>query len=428
MLGVSINVSRSLATLTGTLHTREDLVALMEERRIGQSAEEEDKSVVELTAEIITKIFTTCLNDRSSARFAQPTGKKTAVYKLANLVLKLLFMSQKTRPAQQLFTQLATLSPPLRYYPASQRVTYLYYLGRFNFINSHFLRAAAALQSAYVQTSPSFTSHRTKILIYLIPANLLVGRLPSQTLLSRPEATQLAPIFEPLGYAMRLGSFVLLSQVIAEHEPFFFAHGLLFALTTRLKPIIWRSLARRTFQLTWSPNEGPGTMEQDGPRRAATLDLADLVATATYQQRILEGYIPVPGSQVLLSRPHPKPPGINPVFMRAVANAAFSGSQTTSTLVAPAGGKPKMLRPLEGVLNGNLPVTSEHVEWIVAGLVQSGWMKGYMAHAQGKFAVSGVKQKNGNAVAAGWPTVWEVVNEGRPMAKVTVPGWIVEES
>ncbi|KAJ2896509.1 PCI domain-containing protein [Zalerion maritima] len=453
MLMTSIYLSRSIATLTGTLHTRPDLVSILDSRL--RSTDEEEKSVVEMTAEIITKIFTTCLNDRSSTRFAPPKGKKTAVYQLANLVLKLLFMSKKTRPAQQIFTQLATLSPPLKYYPASQRVTYLYYLGRFNFVNNHFVRAAAALESSYLQTPAKFTKHRTAILTYLVPSNLLVGRLPTRALLSRPEAAHLAPIFSPLGQAIKLGSFVLLSAALAEHSDFLFSHGLLLVLNTRLRPIIWRSLARRTFQLTWTKDSGPGLMETDGPRRAATLSVADLVTTAAYQQKILEGYVPLPSAQQALSKPHPKPAGINPVYLRAVSKAAMTGElKASSTLVPPAGGRPKKLRPLEGVLNGNMAVTTEHVEMLLAGLVQMGWLRGYMALAQGKFAVSGVKAKNGDAVAAGWPGVWEVVGEKVGVAKgggngggggfggfggakggkakgtsieVNVPGWIVGE-
>ncbi len=53
--------------------------------------EGETKSIAEAAADIIQKIFTSCLTDRSSTRWSQPKGKKVAVYIFANLVLKLLF-------------------------------------------------------------------------------------------------------------------------------------------------------------------------------------------------------------------------------------------------------------------------------------------------------------------------------------------------
>jgi hypothetical protein len=55
------------------------------------TGEGERKSVVESAADIIQKIFTSCLTDRSSTRWTVPKGKKVGVYIFANLVLKLLF-------------------------------------------------------------------------------------------------------------------------------------------------------------------------------------------------------------------------------------------------------------------------------------------------------------------------------------------------
>jgi hypothetical protein len=62
----------------------------------GGAAGDEDKSIAESSAEIIQKIFTTCLTDRSSGRFSKPEGKKIGVYMFANLVLKLLFAVSST--------------------------------------------------------------------------------------------------------------------------------------------------------------------------------------------------------------------------------------------------------------------------------------------------------------------------------------------
>lgn len=52
--------------------------------------EGERKSIAESAADILQKIFTSCLMDRTSKRFDQPKGKKVGVYTFANLMLKLL--------------------------------------------------------------------------------------------------------------------------------------------------------------------------------------------------------------------------------------------------------------------------------------------------------------------------------------------------
>ena len=89
LLKTSMSLSETLARYTMTLNRRPDLT-----RRL--RAVDEDKSIAESSAEIIQKIFTTCLTDRSSGRYSKPEGKKTGVYMFANLVLKLLFAVSPT--------------------------------------------------------------------------------------------------------------------------------------------------------------------------------------------------------------------------------------------------------------------------------------------------------------------------------------------
>lgn len=84
LLQTSMSLSETLSRYTMTLNRRPDLT-----RRLRSL--DDDKSIAESSAEIIQKIFTTCLTDRSSGRYSKPEGKKIGVYMFANLVLKLLF-------------------------------------------------------------------------------------------------------------------------------------------------------------------------------------------------------------------------------------------------------------------------------------------------------------------------------------------------
>lgn len=87
MYQTSISLCASLSKLSMTLNKRPDLTQKL--KVVG--GEEEQKSLVEHTTEIIQKIFTACLSDRSSPRNARPEGKKVGVYIFANVTLKLLF-------------------------------------------------------------------------------------------------------------------------------------------------------------------------------------------------------------------------------------------------------------------------------------------------------------------------------------------------
>jgi nuclear mRNA export protein PCID2/THP1 len=87
MLKTSMALSEQLARLTMRLSRRPDLT-----RRLQSGGDEDSrKSIAEASAEIIQKILTTCLTDRSSGRYSKPEGKKVGIYMFANLVLKLLF-------------------------------------------------------------------------------------------------------------------------------------------------------------------------------------------------------------------------------------------------------------------------------------------------------------------------------------------------
>ena len=61
--------------------------------------------------------------------------------------------------------------PPLSAYPKSERITYLYYLGKFNYVMGHFPRAHLILQEAYDLCHSSFLSQRRKILTLLVVSN-----------------------------------------------------------------------------------------------------------------------------------------------------------------------------------------------------------------------------------------------------------------
>jgi hypothetical protein len=311
-----------------------------------------------------------------------------------------------------IFVNINTISPPLSLYPAAQRVTFLYYLGRFNFSNNHYLRAALCLEQAYLQTPSQLVSHRTNILTYLIPCNILLGRFPSQMLLQRQECQDLAPVFFPICQAIRSGNFIQFQHHLAQHETWLFEKGLLLTLSNRLRPLLWRSLSRKTFLLTYVPPTDASS------RKAATLDLADLHTVAIYLQRRLEGWVPAGPNG------HNRSQNVNPLLMKALGNNA-QNPEGDSTLAPPPGG-PRSLRPNQGMIWGNAEVTSEDVEMTVATLVQQGLMHGFIAHGSGRFAIIGAKAK-GSPVLAGWPNVWHTVRDRRydeDFDPDEVPGWV----
>ncbi len=150
---------------------------------------------------------------------------------------------------------------------------------------------------------------------------------------------------------------------------------------------------RRTFLLTYiAPTEADS-------RKAATLELSHLLITTSYVQMRLEGYLPAkPAAKGRQSH-------VNTYFSKLfpigrIFDECINACSTTW--------RPQGSRPNEGLIWGNMAITAEHVESMVASLCAQGLLHGYLAHSQGRFAIMGAKQK-GSAVAAGWPSVYEVL-------------------
>jgi hypothetical protein len=297
-----------------------------------------------------------------------------------------------------MFTNLSTSGPALSLFPASQRVTFLYYLGRFHFDHDHYMRAEMCLAEAYRECLPQFQKHRRQILTYWIPANLLLGRFPSWGLLQRPEAVGFSDIFFPICAAIRSGNFVAFHQALNLNRDWLWDKGFYLTFLYRLKPLVWRSFTRRVFLITGQGAAG------SGGNRAASLSFEDLATAAGYVQKLLEGYVPAKPA----ARSHP--PNVNKLLVKAVTNSATGEADADSLLMPPPGG-PRRLMPSEGLIFGNKRPDPENMESVVAGLVNSGLLNGFIARQQKRFAVEGAKKKGGNAVAAGWPTPYESILE-----------------
>ena len=231
MLRTVVTCAKLVCRLAIGLDRRPELLRIAERGGAGGVDGGQKETLPEKAANTIRVAFTTALNNRSGSltgldAAGKPEGKKKGIYSLATLCLKILFQCRKTRNATQIFDFISSSAPPLSAYPRSQRVTYLYYLGRFLFQNSHFYRAQAALQRAYDE-SPAHDAcikQRRLILIYLLASNLITGRFPTPELLSRPEAHGLSERFLPLCLAIRSGNLAAFHQHLDLFSPLSLIH------------------------------------------------------------------------------------------------------------------------------------------------------------------------------------------------------------
>ena len=382
VLPTVISYSRILSKLSIGLDKRPDLVASLTNRQTAVGSEDafERVTLVETSANVIREAFKKCLSERSGIATGgvtvngKPEGRRVGIYLCANMCLRLFFRCKKLRSAEQIFGNIYQQSPPLSCFPAAQRVTYLYYLGRYHFANNHFPRAALVLQAAYDQCHSQCLSQRHKIVIYLITSNVILGRFPGSKLLSRPECADLYDKFIPICHAIRKGdlrSFRALLSLSHPNSDWYLHWRILFQLQNRCEVLVLRSLARRIFLLSgWQP-------DSDNVKKAATLDLADLRDAISI----------LTGASV---------PLVDPDILDLSDYEESEGSDSGS----------------------NLHV--EEAEAIVQSLIQQDLLQGYVSHKLGKFAITGTKATA--PLQAGFPNVWKVIE--KKVDKDEIPGWV----
>ncbi|KAJ5260845.1 hypothetical protein N7524_008478 [Penicillium chrysogenum] len=462
VLPTVLYLSKVLAKLAMGLDRRPDLIAHIR-RMEGLAAQDESiekVTLVEKSANVVREAFIKCLTDRTGTPgpTGKPEGKRIGIYLMANLCLKLLFQCGKLRNAEQMFASISAQSPPLAYFPASQRVTYLYYLGRYLFANNLFSPARLALQAAYDQCHRQAISQRRLILSYLIPCNIILGRFPSQALLQRPEAQGLAEHFQPLCRLIVRGDYLAFRQHLFLGSPtaqWFARKGILFTLRNRCETLLWRSFARKVFMYGGSYG-GPQAQAQKGP--PPVLNLKKLVVAIRWLQTQHASSGTGTTSTMAASNLYGSQVVSEPTDLDYARLEGADGRASPATdreilgkygdFLAPDGFYTEEGRPqpnLPGQLVDGEPEENygdyelnpyaydfddrietdasmmQEIESIFASLITQGLMGGYLLHREPRFAVPGAKIKG--ILPTGFPNVWQTIS-ARESHDSSVPGWV----
>lgn len=444
ILPTVLYLSKVLAKLALGLDRRPDLVAqLIKEHHTGDSEDVKERvTFVEDAANTIREAFIKCLSDKSGSggfgRNAAPEGKRIGIYKTGNLCLKLLFQCRKLSSATTMFVSIDAQSPLLSHYPAPQRVTYLYYLGRYLFANNHFFRAQLVLQAAYDQCHAQALRHRELILVYLIASNMCLGRFPSSKLLLRREATRLAKHFLPLCRVIALGDLSGFEEHLSLNNPhgqWFFQRRLLLQFRNRCEALVWRSLARRVFIEVGFPggedNKTPFLRLHLLQAAAQWLNVRRLKSPsqdpATNVQSWSSPLRDNAQAQFDIDPENRAAKAVDPEFagMEDVAadaefdleSGAYIGpTENQRKHLASNGADTKHPQP-------QLHPTIDEVECIMASLIQQDLVVGFLTHNNPRFAIPGAKTRG--ALAVGFPSIWSVIKARRQGDQV--PGWVKED-
>lgn len=188
----------------------------------------------------LRQTFSACLADRAGLK----ASRKWAVLTLVNQLFYAYFALNKLQNCKQLIQTLRakTAALPLEKFPVSQQVIYGYFVGRLQLFDGEYDKAAETLTAAFHMCHPQAVRNKTRILVFLIPVNLLRGTAPTPDLLD----TYNLPEFADLSAAVVAGDVATFNAALSAHQSFYIAKGV-YLMLEQLRVVTYRNLFRKVY-------------------------------------------------------------------------------------------------------------------------------------------------------------------------------------
>lgn len=187
---------------------------------------------------VLKRGFTMTNNDR---RAIDAGSRRIGTLGIINQLLKVYFKLNNLRLCANLTrTVNAPNFPDFELYPLEHRVTYKFFAGRLHLYEDRCREAVRDLEYAFKHAPRGAKEHKRHILLYLIPAKILTGSLPSDATLSRYKMFW----FEGVVRGIRSGDLRLFVEAMENHEEFFIRKALFLAVE-KMRPLVYRSLLRQ---------------------------------------------------------------------------------------------------------------------------------------------------------------------------------------
>ncbi|CEO94931.1 PCI domain-containing protein [Plasmodiophora brassicae] len=187
--------------------------------------------------EVLQRFFRRMIQDRSQFNVSKIAGALFTV----NEMLKVYFHINNLRLCTQTIrTVEGQTFPALENFPKSQTVTYNYFLGRLKLFDEQYEQAEKSLQWAFSHCHRGAWKNKRKILEFLIPVKLYLGKYPKRRLLEKYKLMH----FHGIVAAMSLGRLDLFENELKKHEEAYIKKGVFLTLE-QLKMFVYRNLFSR---------------------------------------------------------------------------------------------------------------------------------------------------------------------------------------
>ena len=251
---------------------------------------------------ILKRGFTTTNNDR---REIGADSRRVGTLGAINQLLKVYFKLNNLRLCGNLTRTVDSKTfPSFEAFPVGHRVTYKYFTGRLHLYEDRYADAVRDLSYSLANMQRTSIHHRRKVLLYLIPAKILTGVLPSTRMLEDNSMVWFRGITE----AITTGNLRVFDDAVSRHEEFFIRKALYLAVE-KMRPLVYRSLCKRVAKICASNKIALEKIRISLKTCGAEMDRDEvecILANLIYNNYI-KGYISHKVGYLVLSKKNPFP-------------------------------------------------------------------------------------------------------------------------
>jgi hypothetical protein len=179
--------------------------------------------------------------DMVQSRAAPDVSKKMGCLNIVVHLFKVYFRMNNLRLCKNLVNSVEQPNfPPRHMLPKGEVVAYLFYRGRLLMFEEDYAKAEQVLGEALSMCLRAEMRNRRRILSFLIPVKLSLGKQPRPELLARFNLRQYAGLVQ----AVRRGDLKLFAQTMEQYQELFIRRGV-FLVLEKLKTFVFRTLFRR---------------------------------------------------------------------------------------------------------------------------------------------------------------------------------------
>ncbi|KAK9884866.1 hypothetical protein WA026_009088 [Henosepilachna vigintioctopunctata] len=271
-----------------------------EKSRVGIN--EKPGEILEKAAECLMGCFRVCAADNRSS---EEDTKRIGMLALVNQLFKVYFRINKLHLCKPLIRAIQS-SPFNESFSLSQQITYKYFVGRKAMFDSDYKKADEYLTYAFENCHKLSKKNKRLILIYLVPVKMLLGYVPSKSVLEKYDVIQ----FWELVQAVSCGNLKAFDELMEIHESFFIECGI-YLIVEKLKIIAYRNLFRKVYLILNThqiPVEALQTALVHLGQSDVDLDETECIVGNLIYEGKIKGYISHQHRKIVVSKQNPFPP------------------------------------------------------------------------------------------------------------------------